>query len=102
MFSAYLQARAIRSSNASTNTRTTGVISASSSGGIVSGLFSADDMIHVVPKDPFHVQISLSKNAPQGVNDYLCRHGSGLRPKKLCGRKNTWGLQLTIARLAGK
>ena len=60
----------IRSSSDSTKARTAGVISASSSGGIVNGLFSADDMIHVVPKNPFHVQISLPKNVPQGVNHY--------------------------------
>ena len=32
--------------------------------------------MHVVPKNPVRVQISLPKNAPRGVNDYMNRHNS--------------------------
>jgi hypothetical protein len=49
----------IRSSNDSTRERTAEVISASSSGGIVSGLGWADDIADVVPQNPVRIQITL-------------------------------------------
>ena len=57
----------IRSSSDSTKARTAGVISFSSSGGTVSGLFLADDIMHVVPENPVHVQISFWLFTPPKV-----------------------------------
>ena len=62
---------AIRSRSDWTNARTAGVISASSSGGIASGLVSLDGMVYVVPEKPLRVQINFSKNGPRAVNGYL-------------------------------
>jgi len=61
----------IRSSNVCTKARTAGVISDSSSGGIVSEFGLADDIMHVVSENPPCVQVSFPKQCHRGVNGYL-------------------------------
>jgi hypothetical protein len=58
---------AIRSSNSLTKARTAGVISASSSGGLVIDLMCEDDIIHVVLENPIYVQINLPQKTPPGA-----------------------------------
>ena len=60
-----------RSKSMTTNARTAGVISASSSGGMACGMGLVDDIMHVIPKNAACVQINFSKIGPRGVNGYL-------------------------------
>jgi hypothetical protein len=53
-----------------TKARTAGVISDSSSGGIVSEFGLADDIMHVVSENPPCVQVSFPKQCHRGVNGY--------------------------------
>ncbi len=60
----------ILSKSITTNARTAGFISASSSGGMACGMGLVDDIMHVIPKNAVCVQINFSQIGPRGVNGY--------------------------------